>query len=106
MALTNFEVKIDTDTLKQFEKVCDDIGISVNDACVMFIKTCVKNQCIPFEICAFPELSQNDPEVQDVILATLYELRLIISNGEKQQYTVEEIVELIDKIAMAKDQET
>lgn len=37
--------------------------------------------------------------------ATIYDLRLIFSNGEKETYTKEEIVELLDKIAMAKDQE-
>lgn len=35
--------------------------------------------------------------------ATIYDLRLIFSNGEKDTYTREEIVELLDKIAMAKD---
>lgn len=43
---------------------------------------------------------------QDTKMATLYELRLIFSNGEKREYTAEEIVELLDKIAMAKEQET
>lgn len=37
--------------------------------------------------------------------ATLYDLRLIFSTGEKETYTKEEIVALLDKIAMAKDQE-
>lgn len=37
--------------------------------------------------------------------ATLYDLRLIFSTGEKDTYTKEEIVELLDKIALAKDQE-
>lgn len=41
----------------------------------------------------------------DTKMATLYELRLIISNGEKREYTADEIVELLDKIAMAKDQQ-
>lgn len=35
--------------------------------------------------------------------AAIYDLRLIFSNGEKDTYTREEIVELLDKIAMAKD---
>ena len=35
----------------------------------------------------------------------LYDLRLIFSRGEKKEYTAEEIVEPLDKIAMAKDQE-
>lgn len=37
--------------------------------------------------------------------ALLYDLRLIFSTGEKDTYTKEEIVELLDKIALAKDQE-
>ncbi len=42
---------------------------------------------------------------QDAKMATLDELRLIITNGEKKEYTTEEIVELLDKLAMAKEQE-
>lgn len=37
--------------------------------------------------------------------ALLYDLRLIFSTGEKDTYTRDEIVELLDKIALAKDQE-
>ena len=47
-----------------------------------------------------------EKERQDTKMATLYELRLIFTNGEKQNYTTEEIVELLDKIALAKEQET
>ena len=42
---------------------------------------------------------------RDTQMATLYELRLIFSGGEKDQYSREEIVELLDKIAIAKGQE-
>ncbi|WP_166544104.1 hypothetical protein [Acutalibacter sp. 1XD8-36] len=45
-----------------------------------------------------------EKERQDTKLATLYELRLLFTNGEKQEYSIKEIVELLDKIAMAKDQ--
>lgn len=37
-------------------------------------------------------------------MATLYELRLIFTNREKTNYTIKEIVELLDKFAMAKEQ--
>ena len=37
-------------------------------------------------------------------MAILYEIRLMITNGDKKEYTADEIVELLDKIAMAKDQ--
>lgn len=44
-----------------------------------------------------------DKERQDTKMATLYELRLIFSTGEKNEYTKEEILEMLDKIAMAKE---
>ena len=43
-------------------------------------------------------------ERNDTKMATIYELRLLITNGDKKEYTREEIVELLDKIAMSKDQ--
>lgn len=46
-----------------------------------------------------------DKERQDTKMATLYELRLIFTNGDKNEYTREEIVEMLDKIAMTKDQQ-
>ena len=45
-----------------------------------------------------------EKEMQTVKMSTLYELRLIFTQGEKKQYSTEEIVELLDKIATAKDQ--
>ena len=46
-----------------------------------------------------------EKERQDTKMATLYELRLIFSSGEKDTYTKEEIMELLDKIALTKEQE-
>ena len=45
-----------------------------------------------------------EKEMQTVKMSTLYEVRLIFTQGEKKQYSTEEIVELLDKIATAKDQ--
>ncbi len=44
-----------------------------------------------------------EKEYKIIEKATLYDLRLIFSTGEKDTYTREEIVERLDKIAMAKD---
>ncbi len=44
-----------------------------------------------------------EKERQDTKMATLYELRLIFTNGEKKNYSTEEIVELLDKLAIAKE---
>lgn len=44
-----------------------------------------------------------EQERQDTRKALLYELRLIFSNGEKAEYTREEILEKLDTIAMSNE---
>ncbi|MCI9609406.1 MAG: hypothetical protein HFG07_04195 [Oscillibacter sp.] len=46
-----------------------------------------------------------EKERTDTQKALLYDLRLFFSTGEKEDYTRQEILELLDKIALAKDQE-
>lgn len=43
-----------------------------------------------------------ETEIKRMYLAMLYELRLIFTEGEKENYTKAEIVELLDKIAISK----
>lgn len=42
-----------------------------------------------------------DTYIKDVEMATLFELRLLFKNGSKEQYTTEEIFDIIDKLAEA-----
>ena len=49
--------------------------------------------------------AMTEKERKDTKMATLYELRLIFTQGEKEQYSREEIVEMLDKIATAKESE-
>ena len=44
-----------------------------------------------------------DKERKDTKMATLYEIRLLFTQGEKEEYTKDEIVELLDKIALAQE---
>ena len=43
-----------------------------------------------------------ESETKKIEMATLYELRLMIDASEKDSYTKEEILRLIDQVAMAK----
>ena len=45
-----------------------------------------------------------EKEMQSVKMSTLYELRLLFTQRDKKEYTTDEIVELLDKVAVAKDQ--
>lgn len=44
-----------------------------------------------------------EKERKDTKMATLYELRLLFTQGEKEEYTKQEIVELLDKIAITNE---
>ena len=46
-----------------------------------------------------------EKERKDTKMATIYELRLIFTGGVKPTYPVVEITEILDKIALAKDQD-
>lgn len=50
-------------------------------------------------------IEMTEKEMQSIKMSTLYELRLIFTNGNKTEYTREEIVEMLDNIALAKEQE-
>ena len=49
-------------------------------------------------------MEMTEKERSDVKMATLYELRLTISQSEKTTYTKEEILQMLDTVAIAKDQ--
>ena len=46
--------------------------------------------------------NMTEKEIKYAQMAALYELRLLFTQGEKTEYTKQEIVELLDKIAMEK----
>lgn len=48
-------------------------------------------------------MDMTEQERQDTRKALLYELRLIFSNGEKSEYSREEILEKLDTIAMSNE---
>lgn len=46
-----------------------------------------------------------EKEIKIVKNSTLYELRLLFSSNDKQEYTKDEILKLLDQVATAKEQE-
>lgn len=46
-----------------------------------------------------------EKERKDTRMSTLYELRLLIGASEKETYTKDEILEMLDTIARAKETE-
>lgn len=46
----------------------------------------------------------SEEEMAKMELATIYELRLLFTSKDKKNYTLEEIIELLDDIARSKSQ--
>ena len=46
-----------------------------------------------------------DKEQKYVKMTTIYELRLLIDGDEKENYSKEELLKLLDSVARAKEQE-
>ena len=52
------QVRVNADLKKEAEEVLDELGLSVTDACKIFLKQVVLRSCIPFEI-KVPELRED-----------------------------------------------
>lgn len=87
MAQTNISIRIDEDLKKQFEKFCEDTGMTMTTAFNIFIKKAVKEQRIPFEITADPFYST----------ANMERLKKAVEDIEKGKTTVHDIIEVEDE---------
>lgn len=86
MSQTNINIRIDENLKKQFDKFCEDIGMSMTTAFNIFAKKVVKEQKIPFEITA-------DPFYSD---ANIKRLKKAIKDAEDGKLTTHDIIEVED----------
>jgi len=50
MAQANLSIRLDESLKKDFDEICEDLGLSMTAAFTIFAKTVVRRQGIPFEI--------------------------------------------------------
>ena len=50
MATTNLTIRMDDELKKQFDSLCNEIGLSMGSAITIFAKTVVREKRIPFEL--------------------------------------------------------
>lgn len=89
MAQSAVTVRIDSEIKSQFDKVCEQIGMSANTAFNVFVKAVVRTRSIPFEIKAAPKTESMDA------LETFYALRAEVQKNGLQDMTLDEINEEI-----------
>ena len=87
MAQTNINIRIDEELKKQFEKFCEDTGMTMTTAFNIFVKKAVKEQRIPFEITADPFYNS----------ANMERLRKSINDAENGKLTVHDLIEVEDE---------
>ena len=84
MAQTLVNFRIDENTKKEMEKVCDELGMNVTTALNIFIKKMIREKRIPFDVSIDPfysdsnikalEESKKELEKGNVVIKTLEEL--------------------------------
>lgn len=50
MAQNYIQIKVDEELKNDFTKLCSELGLTVTGACLVFMKTAVREQRIPFEL--------------------------------------------------------
>ena len=50
MAQTNVNIRMDEETKREFDRFCEEIGLSVSASFNIFAKTVIREQRIPFEL--------------------------------------------------------
>ena len=82
MAQTNLNVRIDEDMKKDFERLCDDLGLSMTAAVCVYVKKAITEQRIPFD------LNANDPFYTDT------NMKRLMKSAEQMEQTGGTIHEL------------
>lgn len=87
MAQTNLNIRMDEDLKSSFNRLCEDLGMSMTTAICVFARKAVAEQRIPFELTA------NDPFYSP---ANLERLRRSAAQMERDGGTIHELKEVSD----------
>ena len=94
MAQTAMTVRMDNQQKAQFDKLCEQFGMSANTAINIFVKAVIRSKSIPFSI----QVKEEEDEVTAKAKATFKELRAKADRGETPELTLDEINEEIREV--------
>ena len=90
MAQVSMTVRLDSQLKKQFNELCNEIGMSANTAINVFVKAAVRTHSIPFKI------DLNEPEAENPALKRFQEFRAsVVADDSRPEMTLDEINEEI-----------
>ena len=94
MAQTAMTVRMDSQQKAEFDKLCEQFGMSANTAINIFVKAVIRSKSIPFSI----QVKEEEDEVTAKAKATFKELRAKADRGETPELTLDEINEEIREV--------
>ncbi|MDD6942791.1 MAG: type II toxin-antitoxin system RelB/DinJ family antitoxin [Muribaculaceae bacterium] len=87
MSQSAMTVRMDSNTKYQFDKLCQQFGMSANTAINIFIKQVIRSRSIPFVISATDSLK----DIREKALASFNAARAQAEQSDESEMTLEEI---------------
>ena len=86
MAQTAMTVRIDQQQKEQFDRLCEQFGMSANTAINIFVRAVIRSKSIPFSIKA-----KEEDEVTAKALEAFNRIRAAAERGDTPELTLDEI---------------
>ena len=83
MSQTLVNFRIDEETKKEMEKVCDELGMTVTTALNIFIKKMTREKRIPFDVSIDPFYSKSNMKVINESIKELEDGKVIVKTLEE-----------------------
>lgn len=83
MAQTLVNFRIDEETKKEMEKVCDELGMTVTTALNIFIKKMTREKRIPFDVSIDPFYSKSNMKAIEESIKQLEDRKVVVKTIEE-----------------------
>ena len=93
MAQTAMTVRLDSIQKAKFDQLCEQFGMSANTAINVFVRTVIRNRCIPFTIAA-----DTEERIRENATKAVSEMRREAMLRTGAEMTLEEINAEIDAV--------
>ena len=97
MAQTAMTVRLDSIQKAKFDQLCEQFGMSANTAINVFVRTVIRNRCIPFAIAA-----DNEESIREKATKAFSDMRREAMSRPGAEMTLEEINAEIEAVRRAK----
>lgn len=83
MAQTLVNFRIDEETKKEMEELCNELGITISAALNIFIKKMIREKRIPFEVSIDPFYSESNIKALEKSIEQLKENNVVLKTMEE-----------------------